>query len=73
VISTIIFSLAATIGALLPIVNPLSAAPIVLGVTAGNSAKRRNRQAWKASLYMEAILLVSLFAAVSSTRGSVSA
>ena len=42
--------------------NPLSAAPIFVGVTAGYSAKRRNRQAWKASLYMAAILLVSLFA-----------
>ena len=60
--STIIFSLAATIGALLPIVNPLSAAPVFLGVTAGYSAKRRNRQAWKASVYMAVILVVSLFA-----------
>lgn len=60
--STIIISLAATIGALLPIVNPLSAAPIFVGVTAGYSAKRRNRQAWKAAVYMAAILLVSLFA-----------
>jgi len=60
--STIIFSLAATIGALLPIVNPLSAAPVFVGVTHGYSAKRRNRQAWKASVYMAAILLVALFA-----------
>ena len=60
--STIIFSLAATIGALLPIVNPLSAAPVFIGITGGYSAKRRNRQAWKASVYMAAILLVSLFA-----------
>ena len=51
-----------TIGALLPIVNPLSAAPIFLSVTAGYSAKRRHRQARLASIYMAAILLVSLFA-----------
>jgi multiple antibiotic resistance protein len=62
VFSTIIFSVAATIGALLPIVNPLSAAPVFLGVTHGYSAKRRHRQAWKASLYMAVILLVTLFA-----------
>lgn len=61
-ISAISLYFVVTIGALLPIVNPLSAAPIFLSVTAGYSAKRRNRQAQLAAIYMAAILLVSLFA-----------
>lgn len=61
-ISEISLYFVVTIGALLPIVNPLSAAPIFLSVTHGYSAKRRNRQARLASIYMAAILLVSLFA-----------
>lgn len=61
-LSEIFLYFVVTIGALLPIVNPLSAAPIFLSVTAGYSAKRRHRQARLASIYMAVILLVSLFA-----------
>ena len=61
-ISAIGLYLLATVGALLPIVNPLSAAPVYLGVTAGMGISTRNHQADMAAIYMAGILLVSLFA-----------
>jgi multiple antibiotic resistance protein len=61
-ISAIFLYLAATIGALLPIVNPLSTAPVFLAVTAKYSDQWRNTQARLAAIYMAVILLVSLFA-----------
>lgn len=60
-ISQISLYLAATVGAMLPIVNPLSTAPVFLAVTQGFSNARRNSQARRAAIYMAAILLVSLF------------
>jgi multiple antibiotic resistance protein len=42
---------------LLPIINPLSAAPTFLAITEGDSAERRREQARKGCLYMVAILV----------------
>lgn len=53
---------AATVGALLPIANPFSTAPIFAAMTRGEEADTRHRQARLASLYMACILLVSLVA-----------
>ena len=52
----------ATVGALLPIVNPITAAPVFLSVTQGKTNLYRLRQARLASIYVATILLVSLFA-----------
>lgn len=52
----------ATIGALLPIVNPISAAPVFLGVTARSSLDHRRHQAKLAAFYTGCILLCSFFA-----------
>jgi len=52
----------ATIGALLPIVNPASAAPVFLAVTVGSSTRGRRKQARRAAIYCAAILLTALFA-----------
>ncbi len=51
----------ATIGALLPIVNPVSAAPVFVSVTARASAQQRTREARRATVYTCAILLASFF------------
>jgi multiple antibiotic resistance protein len=42
--------------ALLPIINPLAAAPTFLAITEGDSAQRRREQALKGCFYMVAIL-----------------
>ena len=42
---------------LLPIINPLAAAPTFLAITEGDSAERRREQARKGCLYMVAILV----------------
>jgi len=42
---------------LLPIINPLSAAPTFLAITEGDTAERRREQARKGCLYMVAILV----------------
>ncbi|MGD8808543.1 MAG: MarC family NAAT transporter [Gammaproteobacteria bacterium] len=52
----------ATLGALLPIVNPISAAPVFLGVTSRSSTTHRIRQARLAAFYTGCILLCSFFA-----------
>lgn len=60
--SAVTLYLFVTAAALLPIVNPLSTAPVFLAVTRGYSEFERNRQARRAAIYMAAILLVCLFA-----------
>jgi len=51
-----------TIGALLPIVNPFSAAPMVVSITAGLTNNERTRQLRRACIYMFAILTAFLIA-----------
>lgn len=51
-----------TIGALLPITNPFSTAPVFASLTAGYSDEERHRQARRAVVYMIGVLLVTLFA-----------
>jgi len=46
-----------TIGALLPIVNPFSTAPVFVSLTQGMSEERRNQQARRATIYMACVLL----------------
>lgn len=46
-----------TLIGLLPIINPLSAAPTFLAITEGDSAERRREQAFKGCFYMVAILV----------------
>jgi multiple antibiotic resistance protein len=53
---------AATIGALLPIVNPFSAVGLVVGITAHLSEDERNDQLRRACIYMFAILVTFLVA-----------
>ena len=53
-------AIALTIGALLPIMNPFSTAPLFIALTAGMDRKRRNRQALLACIYAFAILVVFL-------------
>jgi multiple antibiotic resistance protein len=48
--------------ALLPIANPISAAPVFLGLSQQFSPQRRAQQARKAAIWMAAILIVSLMA-----------
>jgi multiple antibiotic resistance protein len=50
-----------TIGALLPIMNPFSTAPLFIGLTAGMDRRERNREAFLACIYAFAILIVFLF------------
>jgi multiple antibiotic resistance protein len=55
--ATELFSfLLSTIGALLPIVNPLSAVPLVVSITAGLPEARRRQQIKRACIYMFFIL-----------------
>ncbi len=49
-----------TIGALLPIVNPFSTAPVFVAVTQGMSRQKRYQQARRASVYMCLVLLCTL-------------
>lgn len=51
-----------TFGALLPIANPFSTAPVFATVTRRFSDARRAQQARRAAVYMASVLLVSLFA-----------
>lgn len=53
---------AGTVGALLPIANPFSTAPIFAAMTRGEKVDSRNRQARLAAIYMACILLTSLVA-----------
>jgi len=62
VLADLLLYVGATMGALLPIVNPITAAPVFLSVTRGNSKLRRDRQAKMAAIYACCILLTSLFA-----------
>jgi len=52
--------MALTIGALLPIMNPFSTAPLFVALTAGMDRERRNRQALLACVYAFGILVVFL-------------
>jgi multiple antibiotic resistance protein len=49
-----------TIGALVPIMNPFSTAPLFIALTAGMDRKKRNRQALLACIYAFGILIVFL-------------
>ncbi|MBI3884523.1 MAG: MarC family NAAT transporter [Opitutae bacterium] len=49
-----------TVVALLPIINPLAAAPTFLTITEGDTDERRQEQALKGCCYMVAILVSSL-------------
>ena len=51
-----------TIGALLPIANPFSSAPVFVTITRKMSHVRRNQQARMAAIYMACILLVAFVA-----------
>lgn len=51
-----------TFGALLPITNPFSTAPVFASLTQRFSAERRNQQAWMASVYTASTLLAALVA-----------
>ena len=52
----------ATVGALLPIANPFSTAPVFAAITKDDDLVTRRRQARLAAFYMACILLVSLLA-----------
>ena len=53
-----------TVGTLLPIINPISAAGMLIGITGQLSNEERNRQITMACIYMTAILLSFLLAGV---------
>jgi len=53
-------AIALTIGALLPIMNPFSTAPLFIALTVGMDRNRRNRQALLACIYAFGILVVFL-------------
>ncbi|MBK8161468.1 MAG: MarC family NAAT transporter [Rhodospirillaceae bacterium] len=53
-----------TVGTLLPIINPISAAGMLIGITGQLSTEERNRQITMACIYMTAILLSFLLAGV---------
>jgi multiple antibiotic resistance protein len=52
----------ATFGALFPIMNPFSTAPVFLAVTERFTAAHRRQQAKMAAIYTASVLLVALFA-----------
>ncbi len=56
------FYVGVTFGALLPIANPFSTAPVFISLTQSFSTQRRALQARMSAVYMACILLVSLFA-----------
>lgn len=58
----ILILIGATIGTLLPIVNPFSTAPVFATLSKRFSPKQRIQQARMAAIYMSAVLLVTLFA-----------
>jgi multiple antibiotic resistance protein len=51
-----------TVGTLLPIANPFSTAPVFATFTSDLSEDDRNKQAYRAGVYMAAVLFVTLFA-----------
>ena len=53
-----------TVGTLLPIINPISAAGMLIGITGQLTIEERNRQITMACIYMTAILLSFLLAGV---------
>jgi multiple antibiotic resistance protein len=53
-----------TVATLLPIINPISAAGMLIGITGNLTVAERNRQITMACLYMTAILLSFLLAGV---------
>lgn len=53
-----------TVGALLPIVNPFSTAPVFVAVTRGMSQERRAQQGKLAAIYMCCVLIGSLLIGV---------
>jgi multiple antibiotic resistance protein len=53
-------TIALTLGALLPIINPFSTAPLFISLTAGFEDKRRKQQAFLGCLYAFLILVVFL-------------
>jgi len=52
----------ATFGALVPITNPFSTAPVFASLSRRFSLERRNQQAWMASVYTAGTLIVALVA-----------
>lgn len=52
----------ATFGALVPITNPFSTAPVFASLSRRFSAERRKQQAWMAAVYTAATLIVALVA-----------
>lgn len=59
-IETFAETVALTVGALAPIMNPFSTAPLFASLTAGMERKKRNRQALLSCVYAFAILAVFL-------------
>ncbi|HEY5723109.1 MAG TPA: MarC family NAAT transporter [Allosphingosinicella sp.] len=59
-IDIFIETVALTFGALLPIMNPFSTAPLFISLTSGFDSRRRNRQALMACIYAFAILVTFL-------------
>ncbi|HEX3405902.1 MAG TPA: MarC family NAAT transporter [Caulobacteraceae bacterium] len=59
---TFVDAIVLTFGALLPIMNPFSTAPLFVSLTANFEPRRRNAQALKACVYAFAILVVFLLA-----------
>ena len=53
-----------TVATLLPIINPISAAGMLIGITGNLTIAERNRQITMACIYMTAILLLFLLAGV---------
>lgn len=58
--SLVLDAVALTIGALLPIMNPFSTAPLFVSLTAGCDEQRRNREARNGCIYAFGILVVFL-------------
>jgi multiple antibiotic resistance protein len=50
-----------TVVALLPVINPVASAPVLLTITEGDSEGRRNQQVKQGCIYMVVILVSSLF------------
>jgi multiple antibiotic resistance protein len=61
-IQTFVDAISLTIGALLPIMNPFSTAPLFVSLTANFEPRKRHAQAIKACAYAFAILVVFLIA-----------
>lgn len=59
-ITTLFSYVVLVFGGLFPIANPFSAAPVFLALTKDSSKEERSQVALKASMYMAAVLIVSL-------------